>query len=138
VRKLLIIAAMLSFGTGAGMASGAVAQTVCGAPAPAAGAVLHGPVLEIPNGSTLCIATGASPAQWTAVSLAQIKTSRAVLMAAAFGQNATCTIGQDGAADCRIEGASLAQQIQRPEILKASMQWRDAPPSVGPTYLALR
>jgi len=134
MRKTLIIAALLS----AGLASGAAAQTVCGAPRPVPGTVLHGPVLEIPNGSTLCIATGGLPAQWTAVPLAQIKTSRAVLMAAAFGQNVTCTIGTDGAGDCRVEGSRLAQEVQRPEILKASMQWRDAPSTVGPTYLASR
>jgi hypothetical protein len=134
VGKLPIIVALLS----AGLASSAAAQSVCGAPRAVTGAVLHGPVLEIPNASTICIATGPSPAQWTAVSLAQLKTSRAVLMAAAFGQNVTCTIGPDGAGVCQVEGATLAQQVQRPEILKASLQWRDAPSAVGPTYLASR
>jgi hypothetical protein len=82
-------------------------------------------VLEIPNGATLCIATGVSPSQWTAVLVPQLRASRAVLMAAAFGQNATCVIGADGLGDCKIEGRALADEVTRPDIQKASMRWRD-------------
>ena len=118
-------------------AVGASAQTVCQGPAPAPGAVIHGPVLAIPDAATLCLATGASPDQWTAVAVPGLKASRAVLMAAAFGQNATCAIDAHGVADCRIEGVSLASEVRRPEIVKASMQWRDrAPAYTGPTLLA--
>jgi len=123
VGKLFFIVVLLSVG----MASSATAQTVCGAARPAPGTVLHGPVLAIPDASTLCVATGASPAQWTAISVPQLKASRAVLMAAAFGQNATCVIGADGVGDCRIEDASLAAEVRRPEIVKAALQWRDRP-----------
>ena len=131
--KLFFIVALL----GAGLASGAAAQTVCGAGRPAVGTVLHGPVLAIPDASTLCIAMGASPAQWTAVSLPELKASRAILMAAAFGQNATCVIGADGVGDCRIEDAPLAAEVSRPEIVKAAMQWRDRPAgATGPTEFA--
>ena len=140
--KLFFIVALFGAGLasgafGAGLASGAAAQTACGAARPAAGTVLHGPVLAIPDTSTLCVATGTSPAQWTAVSLPALNTSRAVLMAAAFGQNATCVIGADGIGDCRIEDAPLAAEIRRPEIVKAAIQWRDRPAeAAGPTQLA--
>ena len=131
--KLFFIVALLSVG----MASAAAGQTVCGATRPAAGTVLHGPVLAIPDASTLCVATGASPAQWTAVSLPELKVSRAVLMAAAFGQNATCVIGADGVGECQIEDTPLAAQVRRPEIVKAAMQWRAMPAeAAGPTQLA--
>ena len=131
--KLFFIVALLS----AGLASSAVAQTVCGGARPAAGTVLHGPVLAIPDASTLCIANGAAPAQWIAVSLPQLKASRALLMAAAFGQNATCVIGADGVGECRIEDAPLAAEVRRPEIVKAAMQWRDRPAeATGPTEFA--
>ncbi len=131
--KLFFIAALLA----AGLASGASAQSVCGGPRPAAGTVLHGPVLAIPDASTLCVANGPSPAQWIAVSLPQLKASRAILMAAAFGQNATCVIGADGVGECRIEDTPLAAEVRRPEIVKAAMQWRDRPAdAAGPTQLA--
>jgi len=123
VRRHFIILAILAT-SGLAYATGASARTVCQGPAPAAGQVVHGPVLEVPDAATLCLATGASPAQWTAIAVPQLKASRALLMAAAFGQNATCVIGADGQADCKIEGVALADQIRQPEIQKASMQWR--------------
>ena len=131
--KLFVIVALL----GAGWASGAAAQTVCGGARPAAGTVLHGPVLEVPDASTLCVANGASPTQWIAVSVPQLKASRAVLMAAAFGQNATCVISAGGVGECRIEDTPLAAEVHRPEIVKAAMQWRDrTAEAAGPTEFA--
>jgi len=122
MRKRNLILASLVLGLGA-PASAAMAADVCQGPAPTAGAVLHGPVLEISDGASLCIAAGASPTAWTRVSVRQLGASRPLLMAAAFGQNATCRIGADGLADCTIEGVRLADTVNRPEIIKASLQW---------------
>jgi hypothetical protein len=122
VRSFIIVVAVIA---SLGAVSGAAAQGVCQGATPAVGVVVHGPVLNIPNASTICLATGASPEAWTAVAVPQLKASRAVLMAAAFGQNVTCVIGADGAGDCKIDGRALADEVMRPEIQKASMQWRD-------------
>lgn len=124
MRRHFIILAILAT-SGLACAAGASARTVCQGPAPTAGQVIHGPVLEVPDSTTLCLATGASPNQWTAISVPQLKASRAVLMAAAFGQNATCVVGADGQGDCKIEGRALADEVTRPEVQKASMQWQD-------------
>ena len=105
-------------------ASASLAADVCQGPAAAPGAVLHGPVLEISDGASLCIAGGAAPSTWTRVSVRQLGASRPLLMAAAFGQNATCRIGADGQADCTIDGARLSDTVNRPEVIKASLQWR--------------
>jgi hypothetical protein len=119
------------------IASAAAARTPCLGPPLAPGAVIHGPVLDIPDGATLCIATGSSPSQWTEIAVPQLKASRALLMAAAFGQNATCTMGPAGVADCTIEGASLASELKRPQVIKASGQWRArAAEETGPVQLA--
>ena len=124
MHKHSIILAVLA-GSGLALASVASAQATCQGAPPAPGIALHGPILDIPNATTLCIATGASPSQWTAISVPQLNASRALLMAAAFGQNATCVIGADGLGDCKVEGVALADEIKRPEIQKAAMQWRD-------------
>jgi hypothetical protein len=96
----------------------------CGADPPAAGAVLHGPVLEIPDASSLCIALQQSPTTWVAVQLPNLGVTRAALMAAAFGKNATCVVGADLRADCRIEGKRLVDQVRRRAVLRAAVAWR--------------
>jgi hypothetical protein len=45
-------------------------------------------------------------------------------MAAAFGKTATCVIGAGLEADCTVEGKRLADQLHRPAVLGASMDWR--------------
>jgi hypothetical protein len=96
----------------------------CGTRQPFAGEVLHGPVLEIPDASSLCIALGASPAAWVAVQLPDLAVTRQALMAAAFGKNATCVIGGDLRATCVVEGKRLIDQLHRPVILRAATGWR--------------
>jgi hypothetical protein len=107
-------------------AEGARAEPVsaCGTEQPFAGEVLHGPVLEIPDASSLCIARGTSPAAWVAVQLPNLGVTRSALMAAAFGKNATCVVGADLKATCIVEGKRLIDQLHRPAILRASIAWR--------------
>jgi len=132
MRKFSFILAALTLGL-ALPASSAMAADVCQGPAAAPGVVLHGPVLDVPDGASLCIAASAAPTGWTRVSVRQLGASRPLLMAAAFGQNATCTIGADGLANCTVEGAPLADAVKRPEIIKASIQWRRP---LAPTQVA--
>jgi len=109
-------------------ADGLVASSAGAAPCPgsqaAPGAMVHGPVLEAPDGSSLCVATGEAPAAWIAVNVAWLKTTRSALMAAAFGRNATCLIGPDGSGECAIEGVSLAAELRQPELIRAAATWR--------------
>ncbi len=136
MNKRLIFIAILATAGWAG-ASEASTRSACPGPAPVAGALIHGPVLDIPDAATLCVATGAAPEAWVAIPVAGLQTSRAVLMAAAFGQTATCVVGADGAGACSIDGASLADKVRRPEIVKAAMQWRSGPRDIAvPTQLA--
>jgi len=100
-------------------ASAASAREVCGGAAPAAG-----PILDIPDDNSLCIALGASPDTWIKVSVTRLAANRPQLMAAAFARNATCEIGKDGEADCVVEGQPLAQALHQPEIIKAATDWR--------------
>jgi hypothetical protein len=103
-------------------AYGARAAEVCQGPPPARGVVIHGPVLDVPDGSSLCLAIGASPSAWIKVPLPRLQTTRSALMAAAFGKNATCVVGPNGAADCAIEGKPLAEALGQAGLLKAA--WR--------------
>ena len=96
----------------------------CGTQQPFAGEVLHGPVLDIPDASSLCIARGTSPTAWVAVQLPNLGVTRSALMAAAFGKNATCVVGADLKASCVVEGKRLVDQLHRPAILRAASGWR--------------
>ena len=103
----------------AAFATGVCAADICQGPPAVKGAVLHGPVLEVPDGSSLCIATGVSPSAWVKIPLSHLQTSRTALMAAAFGKNATCAIDSQGRGDCMIEGQTLAMAVQRPDLVDA-------------------
>ena len=84
--------------------------------------MIHGPVLEIPDSATLCIALDQPPRTWVPVSLRHLATTRPALMAAAFGQNATCIMGINGTGRCRIEGRPLAGELRRPRALVVQRQ----------------
>lgn len=104
-------------------ASHAWAGDVCQGPTPGAHAAVHGPVLAVPDGSSLCVATGVSPSAWIRIPL-DLQTTRAALMAAAFGKNATCAVDADGRGACTVEGKPLAEAVHSPEIVKAAYDWR--------------
>jgi hypothetical protein len=108
----------------AALAAPAMADGVCKGPTPAPGMTLHGPVLQIDDGASLCIGLGAHPSAWSLVRLRAVHTPRATLMAAAFGKNAVCAIGRDGLAVCTVEGRPLAGELQRPELLRTALEWR--------------
>ena len=114
----LILASLVMAGAGS-----AQAQNVCRGAAPVAGMVIHGPVLEISDGSSLCVATGADRTDWVRIPLQQSTTTRPQLMAAAFGKNAICRIGADGRGECVVDGSPLSETLQRPEIVKAATGW---------------
>jgi hypothetical protein len=118
---VLLSSAMIFVAAQAAMA--AKPNTCLGQP-PSVGAVVHGPVLDIPDRLSLCVARGASPSTWVAVQLPSLGVTRAALMAAAFGKTATCVVAPSGRADCMIEGRRLADELQRPEVIKAASAWR--------------
>jgi hypothetical protein len=101
----------------------AVAGGCPGGPAPN-GAVVRGPVLEILDASSLCVAEGQSPSTWVTVRLAHASDTYRLLMAAAFGKNAVCSVGHDGLGVCDIEDQPLDLELRRPETIDASLSWR--------------
>lgn len=117
--RLALAMALLSAGA-------AAAQTSpCQGGAPVAGAEIHGPVLHVLDGQTLCVATGTDPSQWLPVKLedAPAGSSWGALMSVAFGKDVTCTT-QGGAAICRIRGRSIGLQLNDAEAAKAGVAWR--------------
>jgi hypothetical protein len=105
-------------------ASRVCAADACQGPRPQSGAIVRGPVLDVPDGSSICVAAGASPSTWVKLPLSRLQTTRLALMAAAFGKNAICLVGVDGAADCVIEGSPLASVLGQTALLKAALAWR--------------
>lgn len=109
---------------------------VCGGQAPAVGAQLKGPVLQVIDGQHLCVATDVSPSTWVEVQVvdpALVRASSAEdakgrLMAAAFARDAVCVItganGGRATAACTIEGERLGARLNQPEIIKAAQNWR--------------
>jgi hypothetical protein len=108
----------------AAFASRTTAGEVCQGPAPSAHAVVHGPVLAVPDGASLCVATGISPSTWVRIPLDHLQATHAALMAAAFGKNATCTVDADGRGACVVEGKPLTELLHSPEIVRATYNWR--------------
>jgi hypothetical protein len=113
----------LAFAGGLGAAGAAMAASCPGGPAPS-DTVVHGPVLEIPDASSLCLAQGQAPSTWIRVRLARAGETYPLLLAAAFGKNAVCFVGRDGRAACDIEGQPLDVELRRPETIQASLSWR--------------
>jgi hypothetical protein len=101
-------------------ACNASAGSICKGPTPRPGAAIHGPVLQIDDGSSVCIAQGAKPAQWSLVRLNKVRATRSVLMAATFGKTADCRIGRDGLGTCDVEGKPLSATVTRPEMAQAA------------------
>ena len=118
--------ALLSVALAGSASFGAVDAVAGGCPGGPArtGAVVHGPVLEIPDASSLCVAQGQSPSTWVMVRLAHASDSYRLLMAAAFGKNAVCFVGHDGLGACDIEDQPLDLELRRPEASEASLSWR--------------
>jgi len=86
------------------------------------GGFVRGPVLEILDARTVCVAR--TPTDWVPVTLIQPAQSRPALMAAAFGKTATCVVGKDGRAECVIEGTALGVLLRQPMLQKAALDWR--------------
>ncbi|MDQ0464353.1 hypothetical protein QO010_002134 [Caulobacter ginsengisoli] len=86
------------------------------------GGFVRGPVLEILDARTVCVAR--TPGDWVPITLIQPAQSRPALMAAAFGKTATCVVGQDGRAECVIEGTSLGVLLRQPALQKTALNWR--------------
>jgi len=119
-------------------ASGAYAGEACGAPAPAVGTEVHGPVLHVLDGNHLCVALGETPDTWLEVELADAGLVRAAsnpgdsprgaLMSVAFAQNISCRIvdrAANGAvAACSLDGRPLGELALRPQAIGAGRAWR--------------
>ncbi len=104
-------------------------MAACTAAAPVDG-VISGPVLQVIDGRTLCVATGPTPDQWVRVRLSDIhdREARGSLMAAAFAKTVVCgTTGRDEdgvVGRCILGGATLGQLVQSQEIHAQAASWR--------------
>jgi hypothetical protein len=77
----------------------AAAVAVCGAAAPAIGSVVHGPVLQVIDARTVCVALGALPDQWLALRLSRPIDGEAGRPARlVFSRTVTCRVTGAGAA----------------------------------------
>ncbi|MCR5872796.1 hypothetical protein LRS10_00470 [Phenylobacterium sp. J426] len=118
------------------LSAAAVAEaSVCTGVAPASGGEVRGPVLHVADATRVCVATGADPADWIEVRLADLprgeswaRQGRGALMAAAFAENVTCTVLRPARGEvraiCRLDGVSIARRAQRPDIVAAGKAWR--------------
>ncbi|HET6971010.1 MAG TPA: hypothetical protein VFH92_07795 [Phenylobacterium sp.] len=96
--------------------------------APEKGATLRGPVLHVPDGQTLCVARGFDPSRWIPLRLADAPASstRAALMAVAFGKDVDCVVAADLSARCTIDGWSVGAAAGAPRAAEAARAWREA------------
>jgi hypothetical protein len=116
----------------------AIAQTcparpplaACTAAAPRPGDSFSGPVLQVIDRRTICVALGPLPSQWIQVMIADSDAhgTRGALMAAAFAQDVACVAtGETGGAVravCLVDGVSVGRLANSPEIRMQAGEWR--------------
>ena len=116
------------------------ADTVCTGSPPPAGTVIRGPVLEVEDGRTLCLALGETPDQWVRLTLADAPVAnpvrrvafstaqdnpRGTLMSVAFAQNLDCRIEQGDQAVCTLDdGRSVGALLKTRTAQAAGRDWR--------------
>jgi len=129
---------VLAVAIGLGWSAPALAQTcpdrpamaACTAAAPRVGDSLSGPVLQVVDARTVCVALGPLPSQWVQVVIADSKTdaTRGGLMAAAFAQDVQCVVtGEAGAAVravCLADGVSVGRLADSPDSRMQASAWR--------------
>ena len=102
----------------------------CTAAAPAGGQSISGPVLQVIDGQTLCIAKGPTPDQWVRVRLTDVydREDRGSLMAAAFAKDVVCSVdsrdARGASGRCTIEGAPLRQVVSSGVAKLQAASWR--------------
>lgn len=102
----------------------------CSARPPEPGQAFSGPVLEVLDGRTICVAQGPTPREWIQVTLNGRETDgmRGPLMAASFARTVTCVAGppseQGVVADCWIDGVALGAATRTPAALTEGRVWR--------------
>jgi hypothetical protein len=101
---------------------------VCAAARPHPGAAFSGPVLQVIDGRTLCVALGPDSKDWVLVRVDGASSARGALMAAVFAQRLDCVAGADSDqgvnATCRMEGVPLALLLQRSDVHAQALAWR--------------
>jgi len=106
------------------------AAAACTAALPARGASFSGTVLQVIDGHTLCVASGATPDQWVRVRLSDggPGLTRGALMAAAFAKEVTCVAASadgDGVeAVCTADGRSVGRTAAEPAATVQAASWR--------------
>jgi hypothetical protein len=102
----------------------------CTAAAPAAGEVFSGPVMQVIDGSTLCVADGPTPDHWIRVRLSDVSGPAAwgALMAAAFSKDVICIAdrrdGQGVVGRCVFNGDPLGELVRTDAIKTQAPSWR--------------
>jgi hypothetical protein len=102
----------------------------CSARTPADGRWFSGPVLQVMDGQTLCVALGPTPAEWVQVRIAGIppQSTRQALLAASFGRTVVCsptnTPASDPEARCTVEGAALDTAVTAGAVHDQTLTWR--------------
>lgn len=102
----------------------------CLASAPAVGSEFGGPVLQVIDDQTLCVARGTDPSQWVQVRLprAQRAETRGDLMAASFARNVTCKtlrrVEEGVIAACAVDGENVGRMTRTRAVKAAGLNWR--------------
>jgi hypothetical protein len=137
VKTVVAFAALAAAGLLLGAGGAQAAGSVCTAQAPAGG-VVRGPVLQVEDGATLCVALGATPDRWVRLTLADAPAAngvqraastdenpRGTLMAVAFSQTVDCQVQGDGRAVCALaDGRSVGNLLKTRAAWAAGKEWR--------------
>ena len=129
---LMAVTAVVGFvwGWSTAHAQERIPPAACTGAAPASGAVFSGPVLQVIDGRTLCVADGPTPDRWVQVRLSDVmdRSQRSAMMAAVFAKDVICTAerrdGQGVVGRCVFDGASVGELVQSDDIKAQAASWR--------------
>ncbi len=103
----------------------------CTASAPGPGERFTGPVLQVLDARTLCVALGPAPDQWVQVEIADAApdAGRGALMGAAFGRDVQCVVTRRAASGVRavcidLDGISVGRLADSPDVRMRASDWR--------------
>jgi hypothetical protein len=138
MRNVVAVASAVTVAVGMTLSAPAIAQTcparpplaACTAAAPKPGDSFAGPVLQVIDARTACVALGPLPSQWVEVVITDSEAggTRGSLMAAAFAQDAVClatgNAGEAVRAVCFVDGVSVGRLANSTGSRMQANDWR--------------
>lgn len=120
--SLAVLALLTALAASPAAAQSAVA---CGAASPAVGTTIRGPVLQIIDARTVCVALGPLPEQWLALRLTRVPPRSKGSAQGLFAQTVVCKV--TSADPARVRGACDRVEPEAPTVTATALETSQLP-----------